>query len=329
MSHVEQTLRSIEKYHNLNPSKKVYVTYSGGKDSTALLGVYLEAIAKGIVTPDQWAVVHSNTLMEMPFLETLVRRVQAFVESKGVKFYFLTPPLTQRFYYNVIGRGVSIPNRSSRWCTDKLKIRPINKFLATLPDNITATGERKGESRQRDLKLLGCGSEECGVKEQAKAFAEVLRPIVEWSSCHVWDYLFYIDHSGTLPKVFKYLSDIYSINEKSDGSMRTGCIGCPLVAKDKSLNSFVEKNQGYQPLTEVAGIWKRLVLADNRLTRKGRGGKEHPGAIKVEARELAWAELLEIERRVQTSHPDFWIVDDEERLATQAALDAGTYPRGY
>ena len=59
------------------------------------------------------------------------------------------------------------------------------------------------------------------------------------------------------------------------------------------------------------------------------GGKEHPGAIKVEARKLEWAELLDIERRVQVSHPDFQIVDDEERLATQAALDAGTYPRGY
>lgn len=329
MDHLEQSLAQVSLYHRKNPDTRVYLTYSGGKDSTALLGLYLQALELGLVTTNQFEVVHSNTTMEMPFMDALVLRVKSMVEGKGVVFHLLTPPLEQRFYYNVIGRGVSIPNRSFRWCTDKLKIRPINKLLKGTKNTITATGERMGESRSRDLKLNGCGSDECGLKEQAKVFPEVLRPIQHWSTCQVWDYLFDLDNSDTLPKVFEYLSDIYSINEKSNGSLRTGCIGCPLIAKDKSLNSFVVKNTGYTPLVEIGAIWKRLTLPENRLTRKGRGGKEHPGAIKVEARQLAWVELLEIEARVQSTHPDFYLLDAEERKATQEALSAGTYPRGY
>lgn len=329
MNHINQSLALVNLYHIKHPDKRVYLTYSGGKDSTALLGLYLKALEQGLVTTEQFAVVHSNTTMEMPFMDSLVLRVKSMVEGFGLVFHLLTPPVEQRFYYNVIGRGVSIPNRSFRWCTDKLKIRPINKLLKGLPNAITATGERMGESRSRDLKLSGCGSDECGLKEQSKVFSDVLRPILNWSTCQVWDYLFELDNSGTLPKVFEYLSEIYSINEKTNGSLRTGCIGCPLIAKDKSLNSFVVKNTGYTPLVEIGAIWKRLTLPENRLTRKGRGGKEHMGAIKVEARQQAWVELLAIEARVQSTYPDFYLLDAEERKATQEALAAGTYPKGY
>lgn len=329
MTQLNLTLERIKQFHSNNPDKKVFISFSGGKDSTALLAVYLMALDQGIINKGQVQVMHSNTLMEMPFMDTLVRYIKGLVEEKELVFHFLTPPLKSRFIYRVIGRGIAVSNRNFRWCTDLMKIKPLQSLLKEYPDAITATGERLGESSARDKKLASCSSDECGLKEQSEAIGSIIRPLLHWRTCDVWDFLFQAQHTGVLPEVFDQLSKLYSINEDSDGSLRTGCIGCPLITKDRALSSFVVENQGYQPLVEVGDIWRRLRLPENRLTRKGYEGKQFPGAIKVEARELAWAELLDIECRVQASHPNFQIVDDEERLATQAALDTGTYPRGY
>lgn len=325
----ETTLDAITTYHSNNPDKVVALSFSGGKDSTALVGVYLLALKQGLLRPNQFCVMHSNTTIEMPFMEAFVQYIKTLVESKGVTFYYLTAPLKHRFIYSVIGRGVAIPNRNFRWCTDKLKIKPLQNLLKTLPNHVTATGERLGESTVRDKKLSGCGSSECGIKEQAEAMGDVIRPIINWQTCQVWDFLFMMQHEGVLPNAFDLLSNLYSINEDAKGSLRTGCIGCPLITKDRALGQFVIDNQGYTPLTDVGGIWKRLTLPENRLTRKGYGGKQVPGAIKVEARVAAWDDLMRIEARVQEKHPEFTLLDSLERKATQEALAAGTYPKGY
>jgi DNA adenine methylase len=325
-SHVVKSLDELKKL-----DKVAQVSFSGGKDSTALLALFLLAKKLGYI--QTFEIAHSNTLMEMPFLDAHVIKVKLFCESQGVKFNFLVAPMKDRFMYNVLGRGIAIPNRNFRWCTEKLKIKPIQNHEPDR-DLVHATGERLGESSKRDIKLKkeGCGSSgECGIEEQNKVFNNILRPIIEWSTCQVWDFIALMDIQGILPSVFSELSKIYSINENENQSMRTGCIGCPLVNKDRSLINFTQENLEYLPLIRVGDIYKRLTLKENRLVRgKSRDGVNNvSGCIKLSARFLAYQELLKIEKEAQTHQPDFFLIQDEEKQEIEYLLNNHTYPRGY
>lgn len=308
--------------------RPIQVAFSGGKDSTALVGLFLLAKQRGI--PLDFEVVHANTLMEMPFLDVHVKAIQYLCEEAGVTFKFMTAPLKDRFLLNVIGRGVAIPNRNFRWCTDRLKIRPMEKGMRK--GSVIVNGERLGESIKRDIKLKEvCGSpnKDCGVSEQSK-IAEVFRPLLNWQACQVWDFIGLMDMENVLPDIFSPLSVIYSINQAENGSLRTGCIGCPLIKKDKSLNAFVLQNPLFAPLGEIKKIYERLVLPENRLVRSTtRSDKPQPGCIKLSSRKLAWLDLLAIEERLNNNGVEFQLVEPLERAAIVEALLTEVYPRGY
>lgn len=328
--HVKESINLIAETQSL-----LQVSFSGGKDSTALLALFLLAKELGII--ETFEVVHSNTLMEMPFLDSHVLRVQKWCESKGIKFVFLTAPMKDRFMYNVFGRGLAIPNRNFRWCTDRLKIKPIKKHLKS--GIIMVTGERLGESSKRDIKLkkLGCStSNECGVEAQKKITSDLLRPIINWSTCQVWDFIALMDIKGILPNVFSEISEIYSINQTEKGSMRTGCIGCPLVKKDKSLEAFTRLNTEYSALEKIHNIYENLTKEQNRLLRGQRLERKNKrldgtalGAIKLSARLIAYRELLDIEASVKNYDPDFQMIQPQEKLEIKNLMDQHTYPRGY
>jgi DNA sulfur modification protein DndC len=304
---------------------EVFVCFSGGKDSTALLGLFL--LAKQINPHLKFSVVHSNTLMEMPFLDDHVLRCKKQCDALDVSFNILVAPQKDRFHYNVLGRGLAIPNRNFRWCTDKLKIRPITKFLPK--DAVMVNGERLGESIQRDKKLtnLGCasGSNECGVDKHTEITDNIIRPLLNWSVCQVWDAIAYCDLNGILPDTYDELSVIYSINKTETGSMRTGCVGCPLVKKDNSLNVFAAANPKWQPLTEIKAIYTRLTLAENRIMRQDKKGNIAPGCIKLSARKQAFDDILEIESRI----PRYNLITPQDKASITQLLADHTYPRGY
>src|SRR6516162_8534323 len=54
----------------------------------------------------------------------------------------LTPETEDSFWVNLIGKGYPAPRQKFRWCTERLKIRPSNKFILVL-------GTRKAESQRR------------------------------------------------------------------------------------------------------------------------------------------------------------------------------------
>ena len=65
----------------------------------------------------------------------------------------LTLDLNNTFWVNFLGRGYPFPRKKLRWCTDRLKIQPVNNFvksaIAEHGEIIMVLGTRKAESQRR------------------------------------------------------------------------------------------------------------------------------------------------------------------------------------
>ena len=108
----------------------------------------------------------------------------------------LTPEVEDSFWVNLIGKGYPAPRQKFRWCTDRLKIRPSNKFIRDVVrqngEAILLLGTRKAESQRQALSMA---------RHQARRVRDRLRPnanlpnslvytpIEDWSNDDVWLYL--------------------------------------------------------------------------------------------------------------------------------------------
>lgn len=117
------------------------VSFSGGKDSTAML---LRMIELGLYHIDE--VLFCDTTMEFPAMYRHVEMVKEVVESQGIKFTTLRDDLSfeewmleytpERKNPALEGlRGKSWPGPLTRWCTQRLKERVIKRHLRELRDH--------------------------------------------------------------------------------------------------------------------------------------------------------------------------------------------------
>ena len=109
----------------------------------------------------------------------------------------LTPEIEDSFWVNLIGQGYPAPRQKFRWCTERLKIKPSNKFIRGVVhkygEAILVLGTRKAESQQR--------ARDHGEARRPAASATgsspnaslpnslVYTPIEDWNNDDVWLYL--------------------------------------------------------------------------------------------------------------------------------------------
>ena len=135
--------------------------YSGGKDSTAV--VQLVWIALTELPKNQLKktvhVISTDTLVESPVValwatESLEKMKKYAQEAQlPIVPHRLTPITSDTYWVNLIGRGYPYPRKDFRWCTDRLKINPSNRFIKDILDAeseaILVLGTRKAESATR------------------------------------------------------------------------------------------------------------------------------------------------------------------------------------
>lgn len=137
------------------------IGYSGGKDSTATLQLVWLAIKE---LPEKQRnktihIINTDTLVESPVVarwaQQSLERMRAAAKADGLPFvpHRLIPEYDNTFWVNLIGRGYPFPRKKFRWCTDRLKIQPVNKFvkerIAEHGEIIMVLGTRKAESANR------------------------------------------------------------------------------------------------------------------------------------------------------------------------------------
>ena len=180
------------------------IGYSGGKDSTAalqLVWLSLLSLEKDKLKKDVH-IINTDTLVESPVVakwaENSLLKMKKAAEENNLPFkvHRLTPKYDNTFWVNLLGRGYPFPRKRFRWCTDRLKISPVNDFIkeqiAEHGEIILVLGTRKAESANRAKTMAHY--EKMRVRELLSpnptlANELVFSPLEDWKDNDVWLFL--------------------------------------------------------------------------------------------------------------------------------------------
>jgi len=308
------------------------VGFSGGKDSTLVAHLVFEMLLN--IPPSQLRrpvhIVANDTLVESPLVIGHIRTVQAQMReaadafSLPVKVVTTQPIGDDTFWVNLIGRGYPSPNRSFRWCTDRMKIKPTSRYIREQVDTtgrvVLLLGVRRDESATRAASVAKYDNGERLNRHNDMVGCMVFRPIVDLTTEDVWEFL-----GSTPPPWGASHADLIAlyrnslggecpvIVQKSDApscgtsSSRFGCWTCTVVQKDRSLEGFVEAGFAeFGPLLEFRD-WLAKVRNDPEMrSARRRNGKYTvtdsglfvPGPFTPEARAEILKRLLALQQAV-------------------------------
>ncbi|UYF43441.1 phosphoadenosine phosphosulfate reductase family protein [Aliarcobacter cryaerophilus] len=272
----QQALQMLEYYYTTD-ERPFCVAYSGGKDSSVL--VYLTVkmlenlIKKNIQLNKEILIINSNTLAELPpvlkHLENSLIKIQNYADlyKLPIKVKEVKPETKNTLNVQLLGVGMPPPSNQLRWCTDKLKVFPIDKEIkVNFPDGkfISVIGTRRDESFSREARIIKKTVKDTDLKLNDRyKNASNLMPIEFWSTKDVWEYLFkqsndlmdidflwkiYSDASGKDTKECTFVGAGGKHIEEGKigcGVSRFGCWQCYMVRdQDKSLDGLMLS--GYQ-----------------------------------------------------------------------------------
>lgn len=275
------------------------VGFSGGKDSTLVAHLVFELLLDMPPSKRRRTVhiVANDTLIESPLVIGHIRTVQAQMRKAAeafnlpLKVVTTQPTQDDTFWVNLIGRAYPSPNRSFRWCTDRMKIRPTSRYIHEQVDTtgraILLLGVRRDESAKRAVSVAKYDNGERLNRHNDMVGCMVFRPIVDLTTDDVWEFL------GTIqPPWGGSHADLISLYRNSLGgecpvvvaksnapscgtsSSRFGCWTCTVVQKDRSLKGFVEAGFAeFEPLLEFRD-WLSAIRNDpHRRSARRRNGK--------------------------------------------------------
>lgn len=312
------------------------IGYSGGKDSTLLVSLVYEAMQRlktaGSIMHKKIYIITSDTMVENPIVKNYMHAssnsINTASERDGLKIEanIIYPEPEQTFWSRVIGLGYPTPEPPGfRWCTERLKINPMNKFVnERIEENgeiIILLGVRKGESLTR-MKTITAREIEGKLLNMHNDIpnAYVYNAITEVPNELVWEFLLKDDCKSPWDTDMKYLFNLYQGEHLSEeqsvlgevdrekipvtGNSRFGCWCCTMVKEDKSLQNFIER--GATELIPLRNFRNELLkMRDNPQMRdnKRRNGTVYKkadgsfglGPFTLEARRIILEKLLMLE----------------------------------
>ncbi len=263
---------------------------SWGKDSSCVLQLIWNAIARLPVEKRTKTiyVITTDTLVENPIVSLWVRNCIANLKksAKDQKMPFephlLNPSDKETFWVCLMGRGYPAPRRGFRWCTDRMKIQPVNNFIRNKirvsGEAIVVLGTRKAESATRAATMKK--HEDKRLRDRLNPHANfpqsfVYTPIEDWTTDEVWMYLMQWDNpwGGNNKDLFAMYRGATADNEcplvvdtstPSCGDSRFGCWVCTLVNKDKSMEAMIQNDEEKEWLQPLLDIRNELDLKNDR-----------------------------------------------------------------
>jgi len=332
------------------------IGYSGGKDSSLLVSLVVETVMR---LPEKERtkkvfIVSSDTGVENPIVKRYMHnssnKINEFSKSinANIQAEIIYPDVTQSFWSLVIGLGYPTPEPPGfRWCTERLKILPMNRYTNALIERfgevVLLLGVRKAESLSRKRSIT---SREIEGKlltphtDIAKAY--VYNPLTEIKNELVWEYLLKDDGVSPWGGDMKYLFNLYQGEDLGEeqsvvgqvdkdkipvtGNSRFGCWCCTIVKVDKSLQRFIDKgSKELEPLREfrdwLVSIRQNPEFRDNK-RRNGKvyqksNGQYGFGPFKLSARQEILRKLLILQKET-----GFDLITDEELKMIDTIWDA-------
>ena len=283
----------------LSDTRPWVIGYSGGKDSTLTAMVVFEAIRQLPIEKrtKNIHIVSSDTMVENPlsihYLEQNMDLMNQFsksshlpIESKLVK-----PLVTETFWSLLLGKGYPSPRQTFRWCTHRLKIKPIDVYIDEVADThgsvVVVLGVRNAESNSRKNSITKHTIDGKILKShETNKRAFTYAPIEHLSTDDVWACLLNTTSpwgfdNNLLLSLYRDASDEsecpvqQDVNAPSCGQSRFGCWVCTVVSKDKSLSGFIQND--YDELRPLLKF--RNFLAEIREDHEYRNNYRMNGAI--------------------------------------------------
>lgn len=237
-------------------SDSMFVSFSGGKDSTVTSSLVLNSLSK-----EEIIHIYGDTTLEYPESDKYVKRFR--------KNHPCVPLITaknrdQNFYD--LCEKVGPPSRVMRWCCTVFKTGAINKTIEMLFGDKTRVvafhGIRRSESSSR--------SKYDRVTISPKITKQIVcQPIIDWLDFDVWLYIL----SNNLD-----FNDAYRL-----GFSRVGCWCCPNNSDWAGFLSSIYMNDQYVSFREQLyrfakqigkPDWQEYIDSGNWKTRQGGNGLE-------------------------------------------------------
>ena len=334
------------------------VGFSGGKDSTAVLQLVFTAVLS--LPPEKRTkrifVVSSDTQVETPIVVDLVGATLAELNdaasSHGIPLeaHQVTPRSDQTFWVNLLGKGYPAPTQTFRWCTERMKINPINAFIvdkvANYGEVIVILGARSAESASRAQVIAKHRIDGSQLSRHTTLpNAYIYTPIQDWTADEVWEYLM------SAPRPWggdnRALLDLYKgsnagecpvvidTSTPSCGNSRFGCWTCTVVTTDKAMESLVEQGEDWmRPLLDFRNMLSettkpeqkekyrnfrrrtgKISFAKGDLQDDDKGSrvrKHVPGPYWMKYRRKWLKRLLEAQRDMQANGHQLELIKEEE-----------------
>lgn len=325
-----QRLRSVrralrEEY--LAPEQRPWIIgFSAGKDSTLLTHLVFEMLLA--ISPDERRrsvyLISNDTLVESPVFQEHVTRlldqISDGLEALSVPVFIVrTHPLAEEsFWVNLLGRGYPAPNRTFRWCTDRMKIRPTSRFIRQIAtengEAVLLLGVRSAESSAR----AGNISRHAAPDDQRLApHADhkgvwVFSPIKDLTTEDVWITL--LNARPPWGGNYREMAALYKSAQGSEcpfvvstsdapscgtNSARFGCWTCTVVEKDNSLDAIIAAGKDHLlPLAEFRNRLRSISEDPECRSKIRRNGQPGLGPLTYEARKMLLDELLALQQEV-------------------------------
>jgi DNA sulfur modification protein DndC len=242
----------------------------------------------------------------------------------------LTPEVEDSFWVNLIGRGYPAPRAKFRGCTERLKIRPSNKFIREVVrecgEAILVLGTRKAESQVRAVRMSRLEARR--VRERLSPNVNlpnslVYTPIEDWSNDDVWLYLMQVKNpwghdNKSLLGMYQGASEggecplVVDTSTPSCGSSRFGCWVCTVVEKDRSMEAMIKNDEEKVWMTPLLELRNELDKPDDRDRRDFRRmtgqvqlfhDRTIPGPYTKEWREHWLRRVLDAQQAVRSEGP--------------------------
>jgi len=321
------------------------VGFSGGKDSTMLASLIFDAVLSIPAAQQKKpvSVLCTDTRVEIPAIVEMVEgtlaRMNKFSQQNdlSIEVNLLRPPPEQSFWVNVIGRGYPPPNRTFRWCTQRLKIDPVTVFvnqrLGHWSEAILHLGARRAESSTRAQTMAGREIRNGLHRHPDLPRVWVSNPIEFLTTEEVWAYLLQKPNpwggdNRPLYRLYTNASDgecpiQIDTSTPSCGYSRFGCWTCTVVERDKTSEGLLAS--GDERMEHL--IKFRETLLEFRNPDKGwrdsrrMNGNEGPGPLLIKGRRELLKQLLKLQEET-----GLIVITPEELLLIQQMWKAARDP---
>lgn len=305
-----ETISRIITAYNADTEPWV-VGYSGGKDSTAVVKLIFQSLLRLENPHKRVTVIYCDTGVEIPMASALARQALGDLEAEAreldlpISVRVLSPLIAERFFVKVIGRGYPPPTDKFRWCTDRLRIDPVSRFLESekVRSATVVLGVRESESATRNLTLDQNGTEDRFWKKQrGVANRRLFMPILDYSVRDVWLANLLVDRPRALRA--KEVAALYAsasgecptvrdVKGAPCGKARFGCWTCTVAKNGVTLRNLIaDGNSCLEPLLRFR-LWMEKARTNPRYRwRKRRNGRVGPGPMTLEWRRMALRKLL-------------------------------------